>query len=611
MKKAEPDPNDFDEENVVSVKVKKVAAEREKEKKDIVPLLLPEQLISPRDQLISPREPLESARGLLDDGGKSQRELHAIPELVEPDYSPTNHEGLIALKERKAEPQIEVKVPEPVSVRSKSPLAEKKESLLRNTTVFPSILEGMEPTTVAPQKRVKIIDVYDLSAKVQVPPEQYEESERELALKKHFLIFQMKERKAKEKLAAGATATPEEEAEEKKEQTAEEEEIEEEAKEEDVKEREDDDEGSMGSTSTGAAMRSHYSIRAAIDEKYVPKSIKNMNYMTIFMFVLLLSLAIAYYILEILLYSSIQDNIKNVQYSEDRKSSLFDIDLNVKNLVLISEDNAATVESTSVLDMTTAEKAALQTQSQANLTLSAFSLKEAQTQLSLKTSGIGSSQLGKINPDNVKIVYQYTTSDMPSSYLYTIWQAMLEVVVTALKISNMTISDITNDDPSVYVINKNSLNSLLVSLNESTNELIDVIETSRSNNMTVYLIFLIVASVAAAVSTLVLIPIINTAKKAKEKVLSLFFLLDDLEVRRYQTKCDSFKRKYKLVYDIVQESGVEERKRRGRQAGGRGQSWGRRGRGGQRREEGGKEAAGKGSSRWVRKGTSLLGMMNW
>jgi len=517
--KHEPSPEECDEE-VVSVKPKPNAVQEM--------------------DLISPREPLESSRKLME---TPRRNLSAIPETENENTPQTQL------------PSKPLKVPSVSEEKRDEENTNKKDSLFRNSTAFQSIA-GDEENRTGQHKRTKIVDCYEPGNKILVQLDPYEEGEKEIALKKHFISIQMKERKAKEKIGGGAVQSSEEENTEEKKEEKPDEKAEEKAEEEveemdedidENKERDEDEEGSISSSSTGATIRSNYSIRAAIDEKYVPKSIKNMNYMTIFMFVLLLALAIAYYGSQISLYSSIQDNIKNIQYSEERKNSLIDINLNIKRLTMIAKDNLETNEAQSLLDMDSDNKTSLAIQSKANLTRSALSLKQAQTQLSLKTSNIGASQLAKINPDNVYMYYLPTTGEMPDYYMYTIWQAMLEVVVTSLKIANMTTNTINDDNPAVYVINKNSLNTVLVSLNHSTNELVDVIETSRKDNMTVYLILLIVASVAAAVSTLVLIPVISSAKKAKEKVLLLFFLLDDAEVKRYQFKCERFKRQYKTT----------------------------------------------------------------
>ena len=559
--KNELDPNDFEEENVIRVKRKK------SEEKQITPAT---------ENLISPREPLESARNLLDkpsenEENKDKQELmkdvntiRTIPEAPELEeiHSPKNdQEPALNLKvlsfaeqakEQKGEQKEEIDLlqesKESKQIESKPP--ELKERLLRNTTALPSLADGFETTQSGMSKRQKIIDIGEANAKMLNIQEEPAESQGDAVIKKHFLMHQMREKKAKEKLA-GEGNKVEEESEEKKNLLPQEEELDEDGKEEELKDREENDEGSLGSTSTGATVRSYFSIRAAVDEKYVPKSITNMNYMTIFMFILLLGLAIAYYASELTLYSNIQSSIVNIGYSEKRKSSLFDIGLRVKTLVLINTDNNAKTADARVLNCSSSDKIKLQTEAQNNLTLSALALNDAQTQLSLKTSDMGSGELAKINPENIELKYLATTSSMPSSYYYTIWQTMLEIMVSSLRISNMTIDVINTADPAVFLISKNSLNSVLVSLNQSTNELINHIETSRTNNMTTFLAFLIVASAAATISVLVLVPVINTAKKRKEKVLSLFFLLDDNEIRKYQYKCENFKRVNKLVLHII------------------------------------------------------------
>lgn len=551
--KNELDPNDFEEENVIRVK-------RNKEEKQIAPAA---------DNLISPREPLESARNLLDKPGEDEENrqksdmvantIRTIPEAPELEeiHSPKNdQESKLNMKEIKfpeqtKEQEEEAKeIEKPQESKEKTPADSKtpeiKERLLRNTTALPSLAEGFETTQSGMSKRQKIIDIGEANAKMLNIQEEQADSQGDAVIKKHFLMHQMREKRAKEKIA-GEGNKPEEESEEKKNLLPQEEELDDDAKEEELKDREENDEGSLGSTSTGATVRSYFSIRAAVEEKYIPKSITNMNYMTIFMFILLLGLAIAYYASELTLYSNIQSSITNIGYSEKRKSSLFDIGLRVKTLVLINTDNNAQTADARVLNCTASEKIIMQNESQNNLTLSALALNDAQTQLSLMTSGMGSSELSKINPDNIQLNYLTTTSLMPTSYYYTIWQTMLEIMVSSLRIANMSIGVINMADPAVYLISQNSLNSVLVSLNQSTNELINDIETSRQNNMTTFLAFLIVASAAATISVLVLVPVINTAKKRKEKVLSLFFLLDDNEIRKYQYKCENFKRVNKLV----------------------------------------------------------------
>ena len=446
----------------------------------------------------------------------------------------------------------------------------------------PSCGEGKGAPAVV-NRRIKIMDAPMVGAQGETIAEDYTPTEKEMELRRHFYMIQMKDKKGKDKDRTPEKAKGEDEEESKellkKDGKGDEEEglgnkgEEEEASpdgedggnvemtddkddnkkmktEENLKNAEKEDEGSIGSTSTGSTVRAFYSIRAAVDEKFVPKSIKNMNIMTIFMFLLVLGLAITYYVFENTLYSSIRENIYNIGYSEDRQSWLFEVNLQLRTLLMICADNNQTDESLSVLDMSSADKDALRIKTDDRLKSGAISLKNAQTELSLKTSNLSPSQLDKINPSNVNIKYKASTTAMPTSYNYTISQAMLEVVVSSFKLLNVSISEVTSNEFSAYLIMNNSLNSILVALGKSTNEIVIQIEDSRDRNMTIFLILLLVASGASLISTVVLVPVIVLVKKNKENVLRLFLYIKKEEMKSYQNKCEKFKRLNRLVRDF-------------------------------------------------------------
>jgi len=396
------------------------------------------------------------------------------------------------------------------------------------------------------KKKMKITDNPNFDQdNQQIHKDAYEPTEHEMAVRQHFYVLQMKEKRGKEK-----DKIDDEEKNDQDEEDAlkkEKEDIDE-PYEEEKNLNDKDDEGSVGSTSTNSTIRATYSIRAAVDEKFVPKSIKNMNIMTIFMFALVLALAIAYYVYAISLYSSIQKNIMNIEYSEQRQTWLIDISLKLKTLLQIAAKSNPKNGVYDILNVTNSEIPSLLSTTYSQLKQSAINLKEAQTTLSLKTSDLSTEQLDRINPNNVPVYYLTTTIRMPSSYIYTISQMMLEIMVSAFKILGLPLAEIARDEFSVYVVCENSLNSILIALKKSTNEIVSQIESSKDSNMRLFLILLCVASGAAAISTIVLIPIIILVKKNKEKVLSLFLHLTKDDMRRYQIKCEKFKRSNKLVF---------------------------------------------------------------
>ena len=269
--------------------------------------------------------------------------------------------------------------------------------------------------------------------------------------------------------------------------------------------------------------------------------VKKARIVVFILLLLILALAIAYFILSSQLNKNMLKNIKNIEYSEKRKNWLIDINLRLKQLILISSDNKYTDESISPLALTSAEKAVSEATSRTLLKSSAINLKDVQTQLSLQTSDMSASQLDKINPNNVKLKYLTSTSQMASSYMYTIWQAMLEIVVASFRVTDLDLASINQSDPAVYLISNNSLNSVLLALGSSTNEIINQIMDSKSFNMSIFFFSFIAATVAVVLGTVILIPVISNAKTSKDVVLKLFVGFEKEDVKKYYNKCEKFK----------------------------------------------------------------------
>ena len=101
----------------------------------------------------------------------------------------------------------------------------------------------------------------------------------------------------------------------------------------------EDAQSSATSGNTGSTMRSFYSLRAAIDEKYVPKSIRNMSFFADLVFLLILCIAILYFCIQISLYNNIKENIENINFSNQRLQHLLDITHNLVALMMYSEDD--------------------------------------------------------------------------------------------------------------------------------------------------------------------------------------------------------------------------------------------------------------------------------
>jgi hypothetical protein len=111
---------------------------------------------------------------------------------------------------------------------------------------------------------------------------------------------------------------------------------------------------------------------------------------------------------------------------------------------------------------------------------------------------------------------------MPNSYTFSVWEAIMEIVVSAYRVSTLPLSMVTDWHATVYFIMQNCLNSVMKALKSSTDAILNESDNNRHSNMQIFLYVLIAASASIFFSLLFLIPVINKVKKNKQEVLELF-----------------------------------------------------------------------------------------
>lgn len=137
---------------------------------------------------------------------------------------------------------------------------------------------------------------------------------------------------------------------------------------------------------------------------------------------------VVYYVIQNSLFDKINQNIKNIHNSEERLSFIIDITLRTRTLTLVNQNKLIfqnNTENITLLNITTDE-----------LRSSARNLKEAQTDLSLKTAYLDDNQLQMINPKDVNLQYK-KYPEMPEYYQLTMWEAIMEIIVSAFRISTL------------------------------------------------------------------------------------------------------------------------------------------------------------------------------
>jgi len=104
------------------------------------------------------------------------------------------------------------------------------------------------------------------------------------------------------------------------------------------------------------------------------------------------------------------------------------------------------------------------------------------------------------------------------------WEAMMELVVNALKISTENLTQITDVDPTAFFIMTNDLNNILTASKSSTDAIVQESQSQSNTNMQNFLYMLIAASCSLCISVLFMIPVINKITKSKQEVIKLFTL---------------------------------------------------------------------------------------
>ncbi len=112
--------------------------------------------------------------------------------------------------------------------------------------------------------------------------------------------------------------------------------------------------------------------------------------------------------------------------------------------------------------------------------------------------------------------------NMPDNYDFTIWEAIMEIVVSAYRISTLPLRLVVDSHVTIFFVMQNCLNSVLKALKSSTDAILQESENNRHQNMSIFLYVLIAASCSIFFSLLFLIPVINKVKKNKQEVLELF-----------------------------------------------------------------------------------------
>ena len=268
--------------------------------------------------------------------------------------------------------------------------------------------------------------------------------------------------------------------------------------------------------------------------------------------------------MQVTLYGKINNSIDIINYSEMRLSYLIDLNLQITQMMLITNTtNSRLAKSNKTTMLTNSNQDLINMFSIAKQKLSfqASNLMNSQTSMSLLSADLSDTAMAKVNPGDVSLIYMDILAKN-ANYTYSVWQSIMEIVVSSYRISTMNINQVDDTkDPTVYFVTKNSLNNVMNSLNTSSKAIMDEAESTRKLNVTIFLILLSVASFALALSTALLIPVINKVKKNKQEVFELFMHIKKTEATMALNKCRKFLGTFQANQDTEMIAGdVEEDK---------------------------------------------------
>jgi len=319
-------------------------------------------------------------------------------------------------------------------------------------------------------------------------------------------------------------------------------------KEKKIADNPEDDVGSVASN-TKSLLKHLRALRKAVYEQYCPRSVVQLQYVARFVFLILLVITLVYFFVAKGLYDNLKFNIDNIFYSKSRFANVVGVGASVRALVLLNPN--ARAENQPIIDVVNARNAldyykdgydniqSSMTYTQwvyANLNTFAVKLKQAQNSLSTSRFSFSSSNVEAINPSVIQVTYKQDTT-IAAQFSVDCWSAIMGLVTHSLKVHNMPLTNITENDPSVYYVLRNSFNSILQKIEASTDAILSESSTAANGNRKVLMILLIVASAAILISVTIIIRVVVKVKKNKEDILVLFTEIPSKSIKTQLNKC--------------------------------------------------------------------------
>lgn len=300
---------------------------------------------------------------------------------------------------------------------------------------------------------------------------------------------------------------------------------------------------SISSTSSLTTFnRTLLNLKAAINEKFVPKSIKNIRIFVFVIILLLSTIGIVFQIEINMIFDSLYNCIQAQYYSRTRVNPVLNINRSIKRLININDAHnvlSGTNSSLPLLDISNMNVGHEYTKYMSILRSSSIELKDLQANLSNCFKYIQTKNLLIVNPQQVP-TYFLPTAAAPSYEEMSLWKGSNEISSQVLIIKDYELNQFNYSDMNVYFIANNTVDKYLSTLLSSSDGFFANAVDSMNSGFIIILYLLIIASSGVLILGVLMIPILYFTKLNKENILKLFFVIKKSSIEILIKKCQTF-----------------------------------------------------------------------
>ena len=263
----------------------------------------------------------------------------------------------------------------------------------------------------------------------------------------------------------------------------------------------------------------------------MPPAFKRLSRTAQVILLLLVALAISEYAIMYQQYSQTKQNFKLIEQSFIRTSELFRVAFDARTMVLLNQNMQSNYYGFTNLTSFTGFLTS-------DLTKSLSTIYTIQNEINLSQLPL-SDDLDQLL--NNKTVSLYFKQDSGTKMLkFSLTESILQMSSTIFTVSNIPLAQFNESNEDVFFLIYNSFNDFMLSEYYAsqmyTQALMDRSDEKKETGMILY----IIAISALVLAKFILIPVVHSVNKQKDKVLSLFCEIDNSCIKVLSLRCERF-----------------------------------------------------------------------